>query len=174
MPRVLAIKDLSRIAASMNAEGFVKQLGPFAIAQRPPDAVVQQKALMLGAKRTVAVKRGSTGFQDELSLLLELDDLMVTTLPPVSAGEKLTVGRLPDCDVVIDDPSVSKHHADLSWDGTTAWIEDKGSSNGTWVNGDELHIKLALKDGDVVAFGDASYCYFTTATLHTRLAKNRR
>ena len=167
MRPVLSVKELHRIAGSMSREEFERQLGPFVLVQRPPDLLRQQKALELGAKRTVAIKRGETA--DELSLLFEFDDLVVATLPPMDANASLSVGRLPDCDLVIDDTSVSKHHARVEWDGKEALVEDLKSSNGTRLNGDLLNLKLAVRDGDTITFGDAQFCYLTTGTLHARL-----
>src|SRR5262245_61874619 len=126
---MLSVKELHRIAKTMKAAEFARQLGPFALVQRPPDALTQQKSLQLGAKRTGAIKRGDAG--DEVSLRFGFDDLMVATLPPVGEGEALTVGRAPDCDLVVDDPSVSKHHATLVWEAKAhrVLVEDQGSSN---------------------------------------------
>jgi hypothetical protein len=168
---VLSVKELHKIAGSMRREEFERQLGPFVLVQRPPDQLTQKKALELGARRTVAVKRSEPA--DEVSLLFEFDDLMVATLPVVDSAAPLNVGRLPDCDLVIDDPSVSKHHARVEWDGRQAQVEDLKSSNGTHLNGDLLHIKMTVRDGDTIAFGDAQFCYLTTATLHARLTTGK-
>jgi hypothetical protein len=157
----------------MKPEEFERQLGPFVLVQRPPDVVAQQKALQLGAKRTVALTRNATA-ADALSLLFEFDDLLVATLPEVPP-EGLTVGRLPDCDLVVDDPSVSKHHARLTWDELLkgALVEDLGSSNGTLHNGAEVHGTVTMHDGDEISFGDARYCYMRSRTLHSRLTTGR-
>lgn len=155
----------------MRREEFERQLGPFVLVQRPPDVLKQQKAMQLGAKRTVALKRGET--TDEVSLLFEFDDLVVATLPPLDSGAPLNVGRMPDCDLVIDDPSVSKHHASISWDGQQAMVEDLKSSNGTRLNDDELHMKMVVRDGDTIAFGDTQFCYLATGTLHSRLTTGK-
>jgi hypothetical protein len=170
---VLSVKELHRIAKTMTRETFGQQLGPFALVQRPPDAVTTQKSLALGAKRTVAVKRADA--VDEVSLLFEFDDLMVATLPPVEPGETLSVGRAPDCDLVVDDPSVSKHHAALVWDarGKTVLVEDLGSSNGTHLNGERIKMKLGVRDGDTLSFGDARFCLLLAETLFTRLTTGR-
>ncbi len=151
---------------------FEAQLGPFVLVQRPPDAIVQQRALKMGAGRTVAVRRDST--KDTISLLFELDDLLVATLPPM-LNEAVTVGRMPDCEMVIDDPSVSKHHAKLTWlaDEGVTMVDDLGSSNGTLLNGLDVRSDVVLRDGDEVTFGDARYCYLRTKTLHQKLTTGR-
>ncbi len=170
---VISVKELAGIARGMHVGAFTHQMGPFVVVQRPPDILVQQKAMALGAKRTMALSRDDN---DDVSLLFEFDDLMVATLPRLSdVGGTLTVGRLPDCDVVVDDPSVSKHHARIDWDDRThyARLEDLGSSNGTSVNGDELKRPVHLRDGDMIAFGDARFCFLMTETLFKRLTTGR-
>lgn len=49
-----------------------------------------------------------------------------------------TIGRASDNDVVLDDPTVSSHHARLSWAGTTLLVEDLSSVNGTFVDGQRV------------------------------------
>lgn len=46
-----------------------------------------------------------------------------------------TIGRAAGNDVVLDDPTVSNHHARLSWAGTALLVEDLSSANGTFVDG---------------------------------------
>ena len=45
----------------------------------------------------------------------------------------LTLGRLPDNDIVLDDEDISRHHLRIGWDGTRVSVTDLGSSNGTLV-----------------------------------------
>lgn len=164
---VLTVTELRRIAQSMKSEAFDRQLGPFVLVQRPPDEMTRQRALLLGTKRTIAHDRDAARF----SLLFEFDDLLIATLPPVRDLEAMTIGRLPDCEVVIDDPSVSKHHARIMWRQTNGHvtIEDLSSSNGTWVNDARVDGAALIQDGDDVAFGDARYCFLLTRTLYERL-----
>ena len=49
-----------------------------------------------------------------------------------------TIGRAPGNDVVLDDPTVSNHHARLSWAGTALRVEDLSSENGTFVDGERV------------------------------------
>lgn len=46
-----------------------------------------------------------------------------------------TIGRDPKCDIFLSNMTVSRHNATLVIGADSAWIEDAGSTNGTWVNG---------------------------------------
>lgn len=70
----------------------------------------------------------------------------------VHEGDTLTVGRDPDCALVLDDPKVSKLHAVLRWDGEGWRLEDLGSKNGTSLNGAPAAGQL-LVSGDWISFG---------------------
>src|SRR5262245_36609879 len=69
----------------------------------------------------------------------------------------LRIGRDPDNDVVIDAPMVSRRHARLVVDGAGARIEDLGSSNGTYVNGERVRGGAAVRPGDRVGLGSYSF-----------------
>jgi hypothetical protein len=67
------------------------------------------------------------------------------------------VGRGPDLDLVVDDPSVSRLHAEITVRGEYAYITDLGlSTNGTRVNGRPVG-RRRLRDGDVLTLGGASF-----------------
>ncbi|HUK13179.1 MAG TPA: SpoIIE family protein phosphatase [Thermoanaerobaculaceae bacterium] len=68
------------------------------------------------------------------------------------AQPTLRVGRDPSCDVVIYEPTVSRKHAKLSWDGHELVVEDLGSSGGTFVNEQRVQ-RSAIKPGDVLRLG---------------------
>jgi hypothetical protein len=66
-------------------------------------------------------------------------------------GETLLIGRGAECDVVVPDRQVSRHHARV-WrlaEGEYQ-LEDLGSKNGTYLNGIALHEPRKLIDGDVI------------------------
>jgi FHA domain len=67
------------------------------------------------------------------------------------AADYLTVGREPTCDVCLDDPHVSRTHAALERHGGAVYLQDLGSSGGTFVNGSPA-TKVELRQGDIVAF----------------------
>jgi pSer/pThr/pTyr-binding forkhead associated (FHA) protein len=73
-------------------------------------------------------------------------------LKEFEVGTSLTIGRLPDNTIVIDNPAVSGHHAHVFRDGTKVIVEDLRSTNGTYVN-EQYVLRQVLKDGDVVLVG---------------------
>lgn len=56
-----------------------------------------------------------------------------------------TLGAEQDNDIILQDGFVSAHHARLRWDGAGWWLEDLGSKNGTFVNGDRIVAYAAQK-----------------------------
>lgn len=72
---------------------------------------------------------------------------------PLEKGE-LFVGRDLSNDIVINDPEISRRHARLFNQGSGYVIEDLGSTNGSFVNGQRLVGPNILRPGDVVTFGE--------------------
>jgi len=64
----------------------------------------------------------------------------------------VTIGRLPECDIVISDPGASRQHAQIRFDGERFVVDDLGSTNGTLVN-DAAADGRALEDGDRITIG---------------------
>jgi hypothetical protein len=75
------------------------------------------------------------------------------TFPPASRTTGgFLVGRSPICDLVLDDRTVSRRHAELRRDGDAWVLLDLGSTNGTWVNGWRIR-EAEVGAGDQVALG---------------------
>ena len=71
--------------------------------------------------------------------------------------EKMRIGRTPDNELVIEDLSVSRRHAELRMSPTGRYqIIDMGSHNGTFVNGTRVN-QAELKDNDIIAIGHATF-----------------
>jgi len=68
------------------------------------------------------------------------------------AGERTMIGRSPDCDVFLDDVTVSRKHALLVREGRSFRIEDQGSLNGTFVNRRRIE-SSAIENGDELQIG---------------------
>ena len=80
------------------------------------------------------------------------------------AADELIVGRAQDAGLVLDNSSVSRHHARLSWTGSTYVLEDLESTNGTWMNDRRLTDPGSLSNGDVIRFGDVPFVFSTDAS----------
>jgi VWFA-related protein len=69
------------------------------------------------------------------------------------------VGRARDNQLVLDDPTVSRHHAWIKAEGEEFLVFDVGSANGTFVNDEQVKEPRRLENGDVVRFGDAQFVF---------------
>jgi pSer/pThr/pTyr-binding forkhead associated (FHA) protein len=67
--------------------------------------------------------------------------------------EEVTVGRAPGCGVRVDDAYTSSIHARVYRRDGTIWVEDLGSTNGTWLNGERLTAPMKVGRGDLVQVG---------------------
>lgn len=76
---------------------------------------------------------------------------------PVHA-DRVTIGRAPDNDVCIDDPGVSRHHAEVRTRGSRALLIDLGSTNGVVVDGRRA-AQVELRDGSRVELGSTTVVY---------------
>jgi pSer/pThr/pTyr-binding forkhead associated (FHA) protein len=83
------------------------------------------------------------------TLTLQIDG---TSSKEYGIGPSITIGRLHDNAVVIDQPAVSSHHACVFRDGAAFVLEDLQSTNGTFVN-DRRISRCRLKHDDVIVVG---------------------
>jgi pSer/pThr/pTyr-binding forkhead associated (FHA) protein len=71
---------------------------------------------------------------------------------PLRPGKTL-IGRVADCDLVLNDAGTSRRQAELDCDQKGRLVlRDLGTTNGTWVNGRRVQVR-ELTDGDRVQFG---------------------
>lgn len=71
----------------------------------------------------------------------------------VAQDQKLSFGRDENNDITIDDDGVSRKHGELSFDNGTLWLQDSGSRNGIYVNGNRIVGHKALKVNDEILIG---------------------
>ncbi|MGC5567471.1 FHA domain-containing protein [Streptomyces sp. FR-108] len=84
-------------------------------------------------------------------LVLELNGRTWT----LDASRPYTLGRDPQGDVVLEDARVSWRHATITWGGRSWVIEDHGSTNGTFVQGQRIH-QMEIGPGSAVHLGNAT------------------
>jgi pSer/pThr/pTyr-binding forkhead associated (FHA) protein len=80
-------------------------------------------------------------------IILSLDDVVLREAR--LSKERLTIGRAPHNDIVINNLAISAEHAVIVTTVTDAYLEDLNSTNGTQINGQPIR-KHYLQDGDVV------------------------
>ncbi|MEA2448869.1 MAG: hypothetical protein QOG63_801 [Thermoleophilaceae bacterium] len=83
-------------------------------------------------------------------------------VPGNAVGATVTVGRAGDCDVVLRNWTVSRHHALLRQDGSSWMVQDLRSTNGTAVNGSAITQPTPLHSGDIVSFGASAVRFVPT------------
>lgn len=67
--------------------------------------------------------------------------------------DELTLGRAAGCGVRVEDAYTSSIHARLYRRDGTLWVEDLGSTNGTWVNAQKIGVPTKLGKGDLLQVG---------------------
>jgi len=77
----------------------------------------------------------------------------------------VTLGRDITNDIVINDAEISRRHARLTFQGGKYVLEDLGSTNGTFVNGQRLAGPRVLKAGEVVSFGEQIILVFEVTNV---------
>ena len=84
--------------------------------------------------------------------------LIISGKPYELVDEAITIGRGPDNTIVVNDPSISTHHAQLLLEGDTYRLKDLDSTNGTRVNGKPV-TEAVLRFDDRIRFGAAEARY---------------
>jgi len=75
-------------------------------------------------------------------------------------GDEVILGRATSAAVRLEDDGISRNHAKVSMRGDELWIEDMGSQNGTFINGEKI-TSQRLKDGDKIQVGATTILKFT-------------
>jgi hypothetical protein len=131
-----AMKDLSRAGAGTAAAEPIEQPGPRRRESALPDL------------------RG--GVQPRLEVVAAMGHEPGTTF---DVGRGATLGRSDGADIVVDDPFASSAHARIFERGDFMYLEDMGSTNGTYLNGRQVRTAERLKVADTIRIGDTEYRY---------------
>lgn len=104
---------------------------------------------------------GSTPFQIKFQFNQAADDVLpgddASAGVTLTGKSVLTIGRLPQCDITIPSPLVSREHAKLTREPTGWVIEDCGSTNGTFVNAVRIKGKQQVIANDWLSFAAFDY-----------------
>jgi two-component system response regulator AtoC len=91
-----------------------------------------------------------------------------TKVLDVPDGARISFGRSRTCEVRIDSERVSRTHASFTRRGSELEVEDAGSRNGTWVNGELITGPRRLSSGDEVTVGSATVVVSITTGMAAR------
>jgi hypothetical protein len=85
--------------------------------------------------------------------------LLVQGKRMVLSGSEMVIGRSRECDVVVDDPNISRKHAAVQRSGQGWVVADLGSTNGVLVNGRRIGAPQPLHRGDRIELGTSELTY---------------
>lgn len=97
------------------------------------------------------------GVEPRLEVIAAMGHEPGTVFPLANGGA--TMGRSASSDIEVDDPFASSAHARIFPRGDFMFIEDMGSTNGTFLNGRQLRRAEQLKVADKIRIGDTEYRY---------------
>lgn len=80
----------------------------------------------------------------------------------LAVGERLLIGRCAESDIILSDIGISRRHATLLECEDGCWLEDAGSHNGTYVNGERIDAPRRLSPGDVIGIGPRTLIFHRT------------
>ena len=87
---------------------------------------------------------------------------------------RTTLGRKPKNDIVFDNIVVSGEHCAFELKGLAdVYVEDMGSTNGTYINGQMLKAKRLLQDGDTISIGNFRIQFIASSQLDPEYADSR-
>ena len=141
-------------------------IGVFGIATRfvrgaraPEDADAPKAEPTHGATmvyKAVQPVEGSPG--EESQVLRETATLTVEGRKHELSERRLVIGRSKDCDIKLEDPNVSRRHAEVRQEGATYWVVDLDSTNGVEVKGKRVK-RLKLEDGTRFTIGSTEILF---------------
>lgn len=169
---MITVRELQPLAVFLSDEAFAERVGPYLLVQRPPDAIYARVASTLRKSETIPMAHSRRLGERILTMMEAFQDMWVFPLPRIASGQKFLVGRADDCRIRVDEPSVSKRHAEITWGAASApaMIRDLNSSNGTFLNARAIgDVDIPLADGDAISFGDAPFLFLSAATLRGQL-----
>jgi ABC-type multidrug transport system ATPase subunit/pSer/pThr/pTyr-binding forkhead associated (FHA) protein len=103
---------------------------------------------------TMVIKSGSGSLNQQMPRPMEGGQQPQLLMQLAFDGRpQLSIGRAPDNDIRLDGLQISNHHARIKKDGNTVFIEDAGSTNGVYINGNRITGRRPIQNQDVVQIG---------------------
>jgi len=123
---------------------------------------------------TLRETRLSSSFQAAISskadssILVRIYPLEGIEKPLTLTDERLLIGRDVSCSVQLPDDSVSRRHAAIVTEADQHFVNDLGSTNGTFVNEARVEDRAVLKNGDRVRFGNQIFKYLKSDEIEAQ------
>ncbi len=133
---------------------FGIQTGPVHAQDTPEVADESGRTLIYGSSERISEPLEERAAVRQERALLLIDGKRVVVGP---AGA--TIGRSRQCDVVLDDPNVSRQHAEIRPRGGSWVLSDLGSTNGCVVNGRQIEEPEVVRPGDVIELGTSAITF---------------
>jgi len=160
-----SVAELTDDANQLTVSDFVSLHGPMVLLSQPSKSELERAAYRLRLSATAPGVKAPKHVDDLLLMLYGFRTLLASFMSPAWVGQIVTVGRDSGCGVFIDHSSVSERHASLEWMGRVLTLRDEKSTNGTFINGEQLLDRaVALANGDVIGLGECSWSSFTLLT----------
>jgi len=156
-PRILFETDEDLGVGEFGIATRMAQHGRSAEEQAPAPEAAAPGATMIYKPRTQPTEAASLaelGVEREVAVLSWNDERRVLD------QKRSVLGRSRDADVQIEDPNVSRRHAEIVQEGSVYWLVDLGSTNGTEVDGKRVS-RARLGDGSRFTVGETTLTFST-------------
>lgn len=137
-------RNLAELAREQAREDDYDFMGPVSV-----ELVLDEK-MRIGSFAVEARLREGEGGAGAGSLVLPTGDRFVL------GDDIVTIGRAPECVIMLEDPNVSRNHAEIRPSGEGFVLADVGSTNGSKINGIRVSERV-LNDGDELTFGSTTF-----------------
>jgi hypothetical protein len=127
-------------------------------AEHEPEGQVESGATMIYKPRVQQPTEAASA--EDLGLEREVAVLTWDGQSKRVDKRRVVLGRSRECDIQVEDPNVSRRHAELRQEGSTYWIVDLDSTNGIEVNGRRVK-RAKLDDGDTFTIGSTDVTFST-------------
>jgi two-component system, NtrC family, response regulator AtoC len=107
---------------------------------------------VLSPEELEQLRSAGPGAGDGASLVLEVFHRDGVRVVPLAEGASVVIGRFAPADVTVRDSSMSRQHACIELVDGEVWVEDLGSTNGSWIGGERIS-RAPLAPGGEVTFG---------------------
>lgn len=120
---------------------------------RPPKVRTAPADVQVGLPAPPAAVAPARGRRRQGGLRLTVVEPEAQKGESFDLADEITIGRAPGCGVRVEDAYTSNIHARLFRRDGSLWLEDLGSTNGTWVNGGRVMEPARLSRGDLLQVG---------------------